>query len=412
MKTTQQGIEFSNFEDFMAFLNFVDLKRMHLQSDSRYLILGDDLRNGSGAILCKKGKHIDEHLYNQLRVNAANSSKTSLSIHLARSDDIFKLLKDIIFGNIEETITSHSLKNKDGVLLLQSYKVHLLQISNAAITDNIVYALLKYCFVGKTAAKFSNAVRNLLQHSLIVAAFAHSQNKSVDECADLFRLALVLCFIQSQIKGDDKLYHQSRAPEVKSKLEWLEKLKDEFCFDETMEKSARFYIRSVLKEDLFFLYQSKEAEHGRVLLVLFFFIEEIPRVMHMRKGNQFIADLLYARSRKGVLPAKEAEDIAYWLQEFDVVHFYESMDKMSAKCEWNSAAPYPMNGFCSPSMFVCSKNELACPHLLRNASKVNIASEIYNLRPGSYSKCGLLTTALREFYGTFYEAIKSNSRKR
>jgi hypothetical protein len=90
----------------------------------------------------------------------------------------------------------------------------------------------------------------------------------------------------------------------------------------------------------------------------------------------------------------------------DIFDFYEEMDRLINKCPYDSAVPYPLTGFNSPSIFVCKKRVNKCRYLELSVKAVNLITKLGELQPGEYNRCKLLTPELMSFYDEHYEEIK------
>ncbi len=95
----------------------------------------------------------------------------------------------------------------------------------------------------------------------------------------------------------------------------------------------------------------------------------------------------------------------------DIFDFYEELDFLQKQCIFEvSAVPYPLEGFMSPTLFICKDSVIKCKYLEGSLKAANLAKQLGELKPGRYHRCWLLTPKLIAFYKDHYKDIKKTSR--
>ncbi len=102
------------------------------------------------------------------------------------------------------------------------------------------------------------------------------------------------------------------------------------------------------------------------------------------------ADIMVSGLFGDPLPLRSATDQMY------VKHEPERLKKACLLQKY--AQPYPMKGFKSPVLVLCSGR--------RNDCAVNLIKASSGLEPGAYGRCKLLSKQLVKFYESHYQGIK------
>ncbi len=91
----------------------------------------------------------------------------------------------------------------------------------------------------------------------------------------------------------------------------------------------------------------------------------------------------------------------------DLFDFYEELEYLTKECiRQNCGVPYPLEGFKSPTLFICRDPKGDCEHLEGSLKAVTIVKPLGLLQPGRYHRCWLLTPKLLAFYESHYKDIK------
>ena len=95
----------------------------------------------------------------------------------------------------------------------------------------------------------------------------------------------------------------------------------------------------------------------------------------------------------------------------DIFDFYQEIGNLTKQCvnDEETAVPYPLTGFQSPTLFVCKKDIVNCSHYEGGVKAVNLVKKLGELAPGEYKRCKLLTPKLIQFYKEHYGEIKETA---
>ena len=95
----------------------------------------------------------------------------------------------------------------------------------------------------------------------------------------------------------------------------------------------------------------------------------------------------------------------------DIFDFYKELDFLKKQCIYkDSAVPYPLEGFMSPTLFICKNTVTDCKYLEGSLKAATLLKQLGELKPGRYHRCWLLTPQLIAFYKNHYKDIKKTSR--
>lgn len=96
----------------------------------------------------------------------------------------------------------------------------------------------------------------------------------------------------------------------------------------------------------------------------------------------------------------------------DIFNFYEELDILKEQCiKKTLAAPFPLLGFMSPTLFVCKDIGSKCKHLSGSHKTITLIKQQGGLMPGRYHRCSLLTPKLHDYYLNYYKEIKNQTQK-
>ncbi|MFC1606678.1 hypothetical protein ACFL47_01805 [Candidatus Latescibacterota bacterium] len=91
----------------------------------------------------------------------------------------------------------------------------------------------------------------------------------------------------------------------------------------------------------------------------------------------------------------------------DIFDFYEELTYLAKECLYKtSGVAYPLEGFKSPTLFICKDTRGDCKFLEGSLKAVTLVKPLGELKPGRYHRCWLLTPRLISFYKEHYQEIK------
>ncbi len=121
-----------------------------------------------------------------------------------------------------------------------------------------------------------------------------------------------------------------------------------------------------------------------------------------------VVDQLNVRVMERQLNDRAVQALTLGLNLMDIFDFYSELDQLVRKCPYESAVPYPLTGFHSPTIFVCRKTVTECRYLEMSINSVKLVRKLGELPPGDYSRCKLLCPKLMAFYDQYYKEIKES----
>ncbi|MFH1068960.1 MAG: hypothetical protein V1794_04990, partial [Candidatus Glassbacteria bacterium] len=136
------------------------------------------------------------------------------------------------------------------------------------------------------------------------------------------------------------------------------------------------------------------------------FLQSESGVFSYPQSFKLATDLLNARAFGGWLDETSVHALSRLLGLADIFDFYKQMVTLTGECPYHSAAPYPLTGFKSPTIFVCRHTRRECEYLEGSHGAVNLVKPLGDLPAGKYHRCNLLTPKLMNYYERHYEEIK------
>jgi len=119
-----------------------------------------------------------------------------------------------------------------------------------------------------------------------------------------------------------------------------------------------------------------------------------------------VVDALYVKANEGKIPKLYVDALAKGLKFNNLFDFYHQLEILINSCHRKSSKPYPMTGFKSPIIFVCSNNMQECKEYVSSAKAINIFKKTGGLEEGTYGRCEGLSSQLIAFYDEHYHDIK------
>jgi len=122
-----------------------------------------------------------------------------------------------------------------------------------------------------------------------------------------------------------------------------------------------------------------------------------------------IADKLNVQALKNRINTHIVKAVTVGLNLQDIFDFYQEIDNLRNICPCNCAAPYPMTGYKSPTIFICRGNKTSCEGYEKSFKAIHLIQQMDDLEPGKYTRCLLITPRLLEFYMCHYSDIKETT---
>ncbi|HUU26582.1 MAG TPA: hypothetical protein VM123_02115 [archaeon] len=146
-----------------------------------------------------------------------------------------------------------------------------------------------------------------------------------------------------------------------------------------------------------------------ILIVASVFLEKERGLFGEPLEAKMVVDRMNVKVMEKQLNDLAVQALTLGLNLIDIFDFYIEMDRLVKKCPYDSAVPYPLTGFKSPTIFVCKRNFTQCRYLELSVNAVSLVKRLGDLRPGEYNRCKLLCPKLIAFYDEHYEEIKETT---
>jgi len=146
---------------------------------------------------------------------------------------------------------------------------------------------------------------------------------------------------------------------------------------------------------------------ANLVLVVEAFLCEENGLFGMPQSMREVVDGLNVKMMDNKLNELAVQTLTAELKLQDIFDFYEELQTLTDEClHENSATPYPVTGFKSPTIFVCSKTIGKCPYIEASVKAISLVKDMGVLKKGKYHRCLLLTPKLFTFYKKHYHEIK------
>ncbi len=155
-----------------------------------------------------------------------------------------------------------------------------------------------------------------------------------------------------------------------------------------------------------FVRQQNNATLANILVVAEMFLRREDGLFGESASTKDIVDYMNIRLMEKQLNDRAVNALTLGLELTDIFDFYSELDRLTKKCPYEAAVPYPLTGLYSPTIFVCKKKVIKCPFLELSVRAVNLIQRLGELGAGEYHRCKLLTPKLNAFYDDYYDDIK------
>ncbi|MCL5018858.1 MAG: hypothetical protein M1426_00030 [Patescibacteria group bacterium] len=406
---------------------FIKFTRFHPQKPNIFLDgleLGEDLKNNAGVILYTKSTKITIERMARLVNLSESSAAMELSFTIKRTPELIQTFRKEIKGRMEKLLKQR-LTNRIFQKFFEPVKSDANRIMDDILSDETmimaVYKMWFLCQISKSGLGLK-----FFDHSLQVA---------------LFSLAMILSErYKEAVGGDRKRLTEIMKASIIHNYEALNNIDSLLQLPETDRLKAYWEI---IRNGYFILgafrLEYEIMDTVRILCEYFLgrkdFIghkdlvgkSEWPTIManiilvadaYLQKENGLLGDAQSPRNAIDQLNLrsmeKELNDIAVEVLTIgcnfqDIFDFYREIDRLIQECPYNSAWPYALTGFKSPTIFICKKSVMECYHIERTLQAVTLIQPLRELPEGKYNRCLLLTPKLISFYKDHYNEIKEET---
>ncbi|MCD6308514.1 MAG: hypothetical protein J7M24_05910 [Candidatus Latescibacteria bacterium] len=399
-----------------AMVQFVRYDTFDTDSFLDGLQLADDLTNRFGTVLYSSGTVITPKRISRLiKLRNANPN-LELTFKLARSAVLVRKFRTEIKDQIVGIFDRHSRESltKD---FIESITIDIGRFVDELLSDdNITCLLYQMRFIsrvskGKKSNLFQEHPVNVALISLAIASsetygtiYRRSKKKLVQLCLlALFHSYGAVSKIDEILDASDEkrfeLYWSANHEAVMKK--GLLPLSAEGA--SVLETVCDYYSgdrRCIAGDDWV-------STAANIIIVADMFLSLENGLFREPLSVRKVADLLNVRVSEHVLNEQAVKALTLGLNLMDIFDFYREIKRLAGQCPFDSAVPYPLVGFLSPTIFVCSKDIRKCPHIEGSIRAVNLLRDLGELKKGRYRRCWLLTPKLINFYRHNYRSIKS-----
>lgn len=397
--------------------------RAHDQRFVEGLELAEDLQTKAGVILYTKNTVITPTVISRLIKVQITLPKLIFTFKIKRNAKLIQKFRTEI-GKIIEVILYRRMKTKLYRGLLFDLKEQIQDVFNLFLSDDeMTVAVYKMLFM----IECSSIKRSIL-------FFNHPINVAI------YSVAMALSpRYESFVKKDDELQKERLVDVIKTgmfhnygaitQIDKILKAQEEKRYEQYLEANKNgYYLLSKIQlgfEVMDAIRLLHEYYMGRIG---FLDKEDWTSVM----TNIVLVAEIFSRKESGLFSAPfEAKDIVdqmnvsmmdkklnkravqvltLGLNLQDIFDFYEEIEYLVKECiHKNSGFPYPLEGFKSPTLFICRDNINDCQYLEGSLKAVTIVKPLGSLKPGRYHRCWLLTPKLLLFYSSHYKEIKKAS---
>ncbi|MFC1538796.1 hypothetical protein ACFL6H_05175 [Candidatus Latescibacterota bacterium] len=408
-----------NTIDIIGIEKLVEFTRYNPHKSNDFLQdleLAEDLNIKSGAALYPSGTVITQSKIARLIKLKESSPGLELVFKFKRSPKLLNNFRKEIKIHFDELL-KHNNKNKVFRQFLSGIGKNVGSfIDDVFKDDKITLLIYKMMFICDSSK--SKKAMLYFTHSLNVAIFslaiASSKNyneiinKDNKKLKDVFIAGLLhnygaIIWIEKILKVSEEKMLNLYWDENRNGYYYLGLLR--FSFD--IMDSIRYLCEYHMDRKDFIQRNGWADTIANVVLVVELFLREENGLFGLPQGMREIVDGLNVKIMEKKLNDLAVQTLTTELMLQDIFDFYEELQSLSDECLFeNSSVPYPVTGFKSPTLFVCSKQIDKCPYIEASVKAISLIKDMGVLKAGKYQRCLLLTPKLFTFYKKHYKEIK------
>lgn len=380
------------------------------------LELAEDLTTKSGAILYTEGTPISQERIARLIQLKKSNPKLGLFFKIKRSSQLIQNFRKEIKEQIGELL-KRTQKNKIFRELLSRIGKNIESFMDDILSEeNITMIIYKMRFIceslkSKRSTLYFNHSLNVALFSVAIASSEQYDDvvgKDKKKLAEICKVGMfhnygALTQIDKILKAPEDKMFQMYWDENRNGYYSLGKL--QFSFE--IMDSIRFLCEYYKGRKEFITRNEWQDTMANIVLIVEAFLQEENGLFGIPQSVRDVVDQLNVQMMGKELNELAVQTLTSELNLQDIFDFYQELQGLIVECPHNnSGIPYPITGFKSPTLFICSKHVYECPYIESSVKAVNLIIPIGELKPGKYHRCLLLTPKLIAFYKKHYKEIK------
>jgi len=416
MFITPETLELENLNELVSFTRD---KSGSSSSVTSGFILAKNLLNQKGGILYPEGASLDQQKISRLIKLKDNNPDVSFTLSLKRAPSLLKTLKNWILGDVERMVSSRKVR-KEFSRMIERVDEAIKKYSEEIFDkEEVIYTLYQTRFAEQLNSKEGTTpfYNHLIGTFLMVIAIFQQSYKVIHKQfkREEFYLGAKAALMRpiggcEQITMTEKVTYeelQNRFQEGnKSSPGIAANLGSDPVIIEALKLCCDYDQgnKKVLEED------NLAGDIANIIL-----IAEQFNIMHSglfgdARSPKEVADKLYILATQKEYKKSYVDVLAKSLTFGDLFDFYYELERLNNACPHGKfGRPYPMTGFKSPVLYLCSESKADCEHFISTSKSVTIFRDTANLKAGSYGRCELLSNSLIKFYEEHYEQIKEDT---
>ncbi len=380
------------------------------------LVLAEDLITKAGVTLYTEGKVITSERMARLIKIQSTKKNFDFAINLKRDNNLIHKFREDLNKRIENQLNSWlSAKTYRGLFF--EYKDEIKKyIGQFLSDDDIVLEVYKMLFLCESAKirrskLFFNQSINVALFSVALALsprYYQIVGKDTEKIIDLFKIGMF--HNNGALSQIDKILNGRVEERYKMYLEANRtgyfQLSSINIGTEVLE-ATRLLCEYFMDRKEFLRKDDWISTIANIALVAEIFLRQESGLFAAPHDPRDLVDLMNVEMTNKNLNGRAVQVLTLGLNLQDIFDFYEEIDYLIKECIYDkSGFPYPLEGFKSPTLFICKNFVKDCEHIEGSINAVNLVIPLGVMMPGHYHRCWLLTPKLIKFYKEHYKEIK------
>lgn len=408
-----------NVNDLKSFVKIIkfnpEIKRLFPDG----FILADPINNNTGGILYPKDTELTAERIERLLQLKEKKPDYEFQISIRKGKKVADYFREQIKKDINKLIEAKKNKQEFRKSIDRIEKTFALYLDDILKDDELIYLL----FRGRSIDEINteSGIPRFFFHSINVAIFSLEilQNAFIttgyrfdrNDLINAVKLGLVHDIASIEVSGQ-----YTELPLEKQRDYYLEQTAQSYIIGksvnledpliEALKKFGDYYQgnKAVINED-----DHIESKYANILITADKMDLMVSGIFSPPVYLKTATDMLYVATNNKEVRKGFVDALAKGLKLNDLFDFYFELERLKKMCLLQKyAQPYPMFGFMSPIVILCSGRRNDCAEYAKNAKTVNLIRATSGLEPGAYGRCKLLSRELSKFYESHYNEIKEN----
>ena len=408
-----------NLENLGAFLKIMKFNPEVKNLFPTGFQLAEPINNNTGGILYPKDTELNTDRVVRLQQLKENNPDYNFVISIKKSKKVADYFRSVIKKDFTKLLDAKKNKQEFRKSIGRLEKSFELYLDDILKDDELIYLLFRGRSIDEILSK--SGIPRYFYHCINVSIFALEivQNSLMStgvrfEKQDLINIARLS--LVHDMSGIENLGQNANLSIEKKKEYFLKDTSQSFMAaksinmeNDVVQALKKFGAYHQGDKEIINQNEHMDVNYANVLITADVMDLMVSGLFGDPMPLRSATDQMYVKATNKELRRGFVDALAKGLKLNDLFDFYYELERLKKACLLQKyAQPYPMKGFKSPVLVLCSGRRKDCVEYEKDSKAVNLIKASSGLEPGAYGRCKLLSKQLVKFYESHYEDIKEN----